>query len=177
MASRFLLTLCIFLQKNTSFLSVIDTNDRYLRKITVGQSPTEKGFVRETSFDITVASEIMAILALTTSLADMRERLGKIVVASNKSGEPVTADDLGMGGALTVLMKDAIRPNLMQTLEVKDSCFYNLAHVCSRPTSYAVTLHCMCVPRSSQYAHVKCLKAGSLSGSEIYGTPHQSNNM
>ena len=84
----------------------------------MGQSPTEKGHTRETNFDITVASEIMAILALTTGVADMRERLGKIVVGSNKAGEPVTADDLGVGGALMVLMKDAIRPNLMQTLEV-----------------------------------------------------------
>merc|ERR1712212_1136413 len=93
---------------------VLDTNDRYLRKITVGQSPTEKGLTRETQFDITVASEIMAVLALTTSLADMRERLGKMVVASSKAGDPVTAEDLGVAGALTVLMKDAIRPNLMQ---------------------------------------------------------------
>ena len=100
--------------------TVVDTNDRYLRKITVGQSPTEKGYVRETNFDITVASEIMAILALTTGVADMRERLGKIVIGSNKAGEPVTADDLGVGGALMVLMKDAIRPNLMQTLEVSN---------------------------------------------------------
>ena len=101
-------------------ITVMDTNDRYLRKITIGQSPTEKGYTRETQFDITVASEIMAILALTTNLGDMRTRLGKIVVASNKQGEPVTADDVGVGGALAVLMKDAIKPNLMQTLEVHD---------------------------------------------------------
>merc|ERR1712241_87733 len=112
---------------------VLDTNDRYLRKITVGQSPTEKGLTRETQFDITVASEIMAVLALTTSLADMRERLGKMVVASSKCGDPVTAEDLGVAGALTVLMKDAIRPNLMQTLEgtpvfVHAGPFANIAH-------------------------------------------------
>jgi len=112
---------------------VLDTNDRYLRKITVGQSPTEKGLTRETQFDITVASEIMAVLALTTSLADMRERLGKMVVASSKAGDPVTAEDLGVAGALTVLMKDAIRPNLMQTLEgtpvfVHAGPFANIAH-------------------------------------------------
>jgi len=112
---------------------VLDTNDRYLRKITVGQSPTEKGLTRETQFDISVASEIMAVLALTTSLADMRERLGKMVVASSKSGRPVTAEDLGVAGALTVLMKDAIRPNLMQTLEgtpvfVHAGPFANIAH-------------------------------------------------
>ncbi|XP_013778703.1 C-1-tetrahydrofolate synthase, cytoplasmic [Limulus polyphemus] len=112
---------------------VIDTNDRFLRKITIGQSPTEKGHTRETHFDISVASEIMAILALTTSPQDMRERLGKIVVASDRSGNPVTADDLGVSGALTVLMKDAINPNLMQTLEgtpvfVHAGPFANIAH-------------------------------------------------
>merc|ERR550539_1415264 len=84
---------------------VIDTNDRFLRKITIGQSDTEKGKTRTTQFDISVASEIMAVLALTTSLADMRERLGKMVVASSRSGDPVTAEDLGVAGALTVLMK------------------------------------------------------------------------
>lgn len=112
---------------------VIDTNDRFLRKITIGQSPTEKGRTREVQFDITVASEIMAILALTTNLRDMRERLGNIVVASDTKGNPITADDLGIGGALTVLMKDAIKPNLMQTLEgtpvfVHAGPFANIAH-------------------------------------------------
>ncbi|KAI8310797.1 C-1-tetrahydrofolate synthase [Colletotrichum sp. SAR11_240] len=96
---------------------VLDVNDRHLRGITVGVAPTEKGHKRETGFDISVASECMAILALSTSLADMRERLGRMVVASSRSGEPVTCDDLGAGGALTALMKDAIKPNLMQTLE------------------------------------------------------------
>ncbi|XP_050406303.1 C-1-tetrahydrofolate synthase, cytoplasmic [Patella vulgata] len=112
---------------------VLDTNDRFLRKITVGQGPQEKGHTRKTQFDITVASEIMAILALTTGLGDMRERLGKMVVASSKAGVPITADDLGISGALTVLMKDAIRPNLMQTLEgtpvfVHAGPFANIAH-------------------------------------------------
>ncbi|KAM7198632.1 C-1-tetrahydrofolate synthase [Rhypophila sp. PSN 637] len=96
---------------------VLDVNDRHLRGIVVGNAATEKGHTRETGFDISVASECMAILALSTSLADMRERLGRMVVASSKSGEPVTCDDLGAGGALTVLMKDAIKPNLMQSLE------------------------------------------------------------
>ena len=98
---------------------VVDTCDRMLRGITVGQGPSEskKGTPRSTGFDITVASEIMAILALATSLEDMRERFGKMVVALSKSGEPVTADDLGVTGALTVLMKDAIKPTLMQTVE------------------------------------------------------------
>src|SRR5260221_7439161 len=93
---------------------VMDVNDRMLRQITVGQGPEEKGFTRTTGFDITVASEIMAILALTTSLKDMRERFGRMVFATSKSGEPLTAEDLGVAGAITVLMKDAIRPNLMQ---------------------------------------------------------------
>ncbi|KAJ4401038.1 tetrahydrofolate synthase [Neurospora sp. IMI 360204] len=96
---------------------VLDVNDRHLRGVVIGTAPTEKGHKRETGFDISVASECMAILALSTSLADMRERLGRMVVASSKSGDPVTADDLGVGGALTVLMRDAIKPNLMQTLE------------------------------------------------------------
>ena len=96
---------------------VLDTNDRFLRKITIGQNPTEQGYIRETGFDIAVASEVMAILALTTSLEDMQKRLGAIVVATSKRGEAITADDIGVTGALAVLMKDAIKPNLMQTLQ------------------------------------------------------------
>ena len=112
---------------------VTDTNDRMLRQITIGQGPEEKGATRVTGYDISVASEIMAILALSTSLADMRERLGRMVFATNTSGEALTADDLGVGGALTVLMKDAIYPNLMQTLEgtpafVHAGPFANIAH-------------------------------------------------
>ncbi|KAF1423109.1 Monofunctional C1-tetrahydrofolate synthase, mitochondrial, partial [Spheniscus mendiculus] len=112
---------------------VVDTNDRFLRKITVGQANTEKGFVRQAQFDIAVASEIMAILALATSLQDMKERLGKMVVANDKKGEPITAEDLGVTGALAVLMKDAIKPTLMQTLEgtpvfVHAGPFANIAH-------------------------------------------------
>ncbi|KAL1902964.1 tetrahydrofolate synthase [Sporothrix stenoceras] len=96
---------------------VLDVNDRHLRGITVGTAPTEKGQTRETGFDISVASECMAILALSTSLSDMRERLGRMVVATSRGGDPVTCDDIGAGGALTALMKDAIKPNLMQSLE------------------------------------------------------------
>ncbi|KAK7693713.1 hypothetical protein QCA50_003285 [Cerrena zonata] len=112
---------------------VIDVNDRHLRKITVGQNPTEQGHERVTGFDISVASECMAVLALTTDLRDMRERLGGMVVATSKRGEPITADDIGVGGALAVLMKDAIKPNLMQTLEgtpvfVHAGPFANIAH-------------------------------------------------
>ena len=97
---------------------VLDVNDRFLRKITIGQNSTEQGHERVTGFDISVASEVMAVLALTTSLEDMQIRLGKMVVASSKRGDPITSDDLGVSGALAVLMKDAIKPNLMQTLEV-----------------------------------------------------------
>nr|XP_046164400.1 C-1-tetrahydrofolate synthase, cytoplasmic-like [Oncorhynchus gorbuscha] len=112
---------------------VIDTNDRFLRKITIGQSPTEKGHTREAQFSITVASEIMAVLALTSSLKDMRQRLAKMVVATSRSGQPITTEDLGVSGALTVLMRDAIKPNLMQTLEgtpvfVHAGPFANIAH-------------------------------------------------
>jgi len=111
----------------------LDTNDRFLREITTGQSPTEKGMERHTGFYITVASEIMAILALTTDLADMRTRLGKMIIGLSKQGEPVSAEDLGIAGALTVLMRDAIKPNLMQTLEgtpvfVHAGPFANIAH-------------------------------------------------
>lgn len=96
---------------------VLDVNDRHLRGITVGTAPTEKGQTRETGFDISVASECMAILALSTDLSDMRERLGRMVIATSRGGDPVTCDDIGAGGALTALMKDAIKPNLMQSLE------------------------------------------------------------
>ena len=96
---------------------VLDVNDRHLRGITIGEAPTEKGMSRKTGFDISVASECMAILALSNNLADMRERLGRMVIATSKRGDPVTCDDIGAGGALTALMKDAIKPNLMQSLE------------------------------------------------------------
>lgn len=119
--------------KSVTWRRVVDTNDRFLRGITVGRGKNEAGHERDTGFDITVASEIMAILALTTGLADMRERLGRMVVGTNRKGEPVTADDLGAGGALTVLMRDAIKPTLMQTLEgtpalVHAGPFANIAH-------------------------------------------------
>ena len=112
---------------------VVDTSDRFLRGITVGAGDEEKGHERSTGYDITVASEIMAILALTTDLRDMRRRFGEIVIGTSKSGEAINADDLGVAGALTVLMKDAIKPNLMQTLEgtpvfVHAGPFANIAH-------------------------------------------------
>lgn len=112
---------------------VVDINDRMMRGITIGTGPKEKGRTRETGFDITVASEIMAILALATDVNDMRERFGRMVIGLSRSGEPVTAEDIGCAGAVAVLMKDAIKPTLMQTLEgtpafVHAGPFANIAH-------------------------------------------------
>jgi methylenetetrahydrofolate dehydrogenase (NADP+)/methenyltetrahydrofolate cyclohydrolase/formyltetrahydrofolate synthetase len=112
---------------------VVDTNDRFLREIEIGLGPEEKGMTRRTGYDITVASEIMAILALTTDLPDMRERFSRVVIGTNKAGEAITAEDLGVAGAMTVLMKEAIKPTLMQTLEgtpvfVHAGPFANIAH-------------------------------------------------
>ena len=116
-----------------SWRRVVDINDRSLRNIVVGMGEKADGVLRETGFDITVASEIMAILALASDLKDMRERIGRMIVAYNKKGEPITAEDIGTAGAMTVLMKDAIMPNLMQTLEgqpafVHAGPFANIAH-------------------------------------------------
>ncbi|MBL9149630.1 MAG: formate--tetrahydrofolate ligase [Phycisphaerae bacterium] len=110
----------------------VDINDRMLREIEIGLGK-EEHFPRRTGFDIAVASEVMAVLALSTSLADMRERLRRMIVAASRAGEPVTADDLGVAGALAVLLKDAIMPNLLQTLEgtpvfVHAGPFANIAH-------------------------------------------------
>jgi methylenetetrahydrofolate dehydrogenase (NADP+)/methenyltetrahydrofolate cyclohydrolase/formyltetrahydrofolate synthetase len=112
---------------------VVDVNDRELRKVVLGLGDRVDGFPREAGFDIAVASEVMAILALTTGLKDMRARLARIVIGQNGAGQPVTAEDLGVAGAMTVLMKDAIMPNLMQTLEgtpafVHAGPFANIAH-------------------------------------------------
>lgn len=119
--------------KGITLHRVVDTNDRFLRSITIGQGPEEKGMTRETGYDITVASEIMAILALTTDVADMRERFSRMVIGTNMAGDAVTAEDLGVAGAMTVLMKDAIKPNLMQSLEgtpvfCHAGPFANIAH-------------------------------------------------
>jgi methylenetetrahydrofolate dehydrogenase (NADP+) / methenyltetrahydrofolate cyclohydrolase / formyltetrahydrofolate synthetase len=112
---------------------VVDVNDRMLRGITIGTGPKEKGFTRETGFDIAVASEIMAILALANDLADMRKRFGDIVLGTSRKGDPITTEDLGVAGAMTVLMKEAIKPTMMQTLEgtpalVHAGPFANIAH-------------------------------------------------
>ncbi len=113
---------------------VVDVNDAALRFIEVGQSKSwQDGPQRKTGFDISVASEIMAILALARDAKDMRQRLGRIIIGMNKAGDPVTAEDIGCAGAMMVLMKDAIKPTLMQTLEgqptfVHAGPFANIAH-------------------------------------------------
>jgi formyltetrahydrofolate synthetase len=112
---------------------VVDVNDRALRQIVIGLGGKDNGFPRQTGYDITVASEVMAILALTTDLADLRARLGRIVIGTDKNGRPISAEDLGVAGAMTVLMKDALMPNLMQTVEntpafVHAGPFANIAH-------------------------------------------------
>jgi len=118
---------------NVMWNRVVDLNDRALRQTIVGLGGKANGYPREDGFDITVASECMAILALSTSLRDMRERLGRIVLATNRKGEPVTTEDLKVAGAMTVLMKDAIMPTLVQTLEhtpalIHAGPFANIAH-------------------------------------------------
>ena len=112
---------------------VVDVSDRALRNIIIGLGGPLNGVPRETGYDITVASEVMAILALTTSLKDLRERLARMVVGSTYDGKPVTAEDLKCAGAMTVLLKDAIKPNLLQTIEhtpcfVHTGPFANIAH-------------------------------------------------
>lgn len=112
---------------------VVDVSDRALRTITVGLGSKEDGIPHPSGFDISVASELMAILALADDLADLRKRIGRIVVAMSKDGKPITAEDLKVAGSMTVLLKDAIRPNLIQTLEntpvfVHAGPFANIAH-------------------------------------------------
>ncbi len=119
--------------KSIAWQRVVDVNDRHLRKVEINLGDEEKGNERLTGFDISVASEVMAILGLTTGLEDIRERLGRIVIGTNTKGDPITAEDLGVAGAMTVLMKDAIKPNLMQTLEGTPAFthagpFANIAH-------------------------------------------------
>ncbi len=116
-----------------SWRRVLDINDRALRDIIVGLGGKENGVPRESGFDITAASEVMAILALATSLGDLRQRLGRIVVGLTGAGKPVTAEDLRVAGAMAVLLKDALKPNLLQTLDntpalVHTGPFGNIAH-------------------------------------------------
>ena len=115
---------------------VVDMNDRALRRITVARGSRANGIARETGYDITVASEIMAILCLASSLTDLKERLGRMIVAYNTDGKAVTANDLEATGAMALLLKDAIKPNLVQTLEntpafIHGGPFANIAHGCN----------------------------------------------
>lgn len=126
---------------------VLDLNDRALRHIVIGLGGKAHGTPRETGFDITVASEMMAILCLATSLEDMKKRLGEIVVAYSRDGRAIRAKELGVTGALTLLFKDAIKPNLVQTLEgtpafIHGGPFANIAHGCNSvmATKYALKL-------------------------------------
>ncbi|HIF66170.1 MAG TPA: formate--tetrahydrofolate ligase [Acidimicrobiia bacterium] len=102
---------------NITWRRVVDINDRALRNVTIGLGGSLDGIPRESGFDITAASEVMAALALATSLQDLRARMGRVVVGYTKDGTPVTAEDLGVAGSMTVILREAIKPNLMQTLE------------------------------------------------------------
>ncbi len=130
-----------------SWPRVVDISDRALRNIIVGLGKKEDGRPRQAQFDITVASEVMAALALTTSLHDLRRRLGRMVVAQTRTGEPVTAEDLRAAGAMTVLLKEAIKPNLLQTLEgspalVHCGPFANIAHGNSSVLADLIGIRC-----------------------------------
>ena len=102
---------------NITWRRVLDVNDRALRNTVVGLGGRLDGVPRETGFDITAASEVMAALALATSLQDLRHRMGRIVLGYTKDGEPITAEEIGAAGSMTVILREAIKPNLMQTLE------------------------------------------------------------
>ena len=122
--------------KNITWKRCVDMNDRQLRNIVCGLGGRMQGVPREDGFDITVASEIMAVLCLASDLMDLKRRIARIIIGYNRKGEPVTAQDLHAEGAMTVLLKDAIKPNLVQTLEhnpaiVHGGPFANIAHGCS----------------------------------------------
>lgn len=132
---------------SVSWRRVVDVNDRALRKIIIGLGGKDNGVPRESGFDITAASEIMAILALTKGLSDLRARLGRVVVASDLKGKYITAEDLKCAGAMAALLKEAIKPNLLQTLEhtpclVHSGPFGNIAHGNSSILADAIALKC-----------------------------------
>ncbi len=122
--------------RRISWRRVMDMNDRALRRMVVGMGGTANGFVREDGFDIVVASEVMAIFCLAESMADLKSRLARIIVARNRAGQPVTCADLNAQGAMAALLRDAIKPNLVQTLEnnpaiIHGGPFANIAHGCN----------------------------------------------
>ncbi len=131
---------------NITWRRVLDVNDRSLRNIVIGLGTKEDGVPRQSGFDITAASEVMAILALSTSLADMRARLGRIVVGYTNDGVPVTAEQLKSAGAMAVIMREAIKPNLLQTIEgtpvlVHAGPFGNIAHGNSSIVADLIGIH------------------------------------
>ena len=153
----------------------MDMNDRALRNVVVGLGSKADGFVREDHFVITVASEIMAILCLATDMADLKQRLSRIIVAYNYSGDPVTAGDIKATGAMAALLKDAMKPNIIQTLEntpaiVHGGPFANIAHGCNsvRATKMALKLADYVVTEAGfgadlgaeKFLDIKCRKAG-----------------
>ncbi len=160
--------------KKVTWKRCVDLNDRQLRKIRCGLSH-EKGMVeRDDGFDITVASEIMAILCLSKDLKDLKDRIGKIIVGYNEKDEPITAKDLKAEGSLTVLLKDAINPNLVQTLEntpalVHGGPFANIAHGCNsiRATKLGLKLGEYCITEAGfgadlgaeKFLDIKCREA------------------
>ncbi len=154
---------------------VVDMNDRALREITVGLGGPANGFPRQDGFDIVVASEVMAILCLATSLHDLKARLGRIVVAETRGGKPIRAADLGVHGSMAVLLKDALAPNLVQTLEntpalLHGGPFANIAHGCNSviATSTALRLADFVVTEAGfgadlgaeKFIDIKCRKSG-----------------
>ena len=161
--------------RNVVWKRCVDMNDRVLRNIVVGLGNKMDGMVREDHFVITVASEIMAILCLADDLADLKRRLGRIIVAYTFEGNPVTADDLQATGAMTALLKDAIKPNMIQTLEhtpalVHGGPFANIAHGCNsvRATKLALKISDITITEAGfgadlgaeKFMDIKCRKAG-----------------
>lgn len=160
--------------RNIVWKRCLDMNDRALRNIVIGLGKKSDGMVREDHFVITVASEIMAILCLCENMADLKERLGKIIIGYNFKGEPVTAADLQAVGAMAALLKDAIKPNIIQTLEhtpaiVHGGPFANIAHGCNsvRATKYALKMADYVVTEAGfgadlgaeKFFDIKCRKA------------------
>ena len=161
--------------RRVTWRRVVDMNDRSLRSITSGLGGYHNGVVREAGFDITVASEIMAIFCLATSLADLEQRLGKIVVGYTRNNEPVTVRELNAQGAMTALLKDALQPNLVQTMENNPALmhggpFANIAHGCNSvmATRAALKLSDYVVTEAGfgadlgaeKFFNIKCRKAG-----------------
>ncbi len=162
-------------ERRIAWRRVMDMNDRALRDIVVGLGGVANGFARQTGFDITVASEVMAILCLASDLGDLQRRLGDIIVAYTRDREPITCRDLKADGAMTVLLKDALQPNLVQTLEnnpafVHGGPFANIAHGCNSvmATRTALKLADFVVTEAGfgadlgaeKFMNIKCRKAG-----------------